>query len=208
MIYLLQGFTMGIASMAPIGAQNLFVMNSALTNALRRACLNALIVVFFDVTLAWGCFFGVGAIIETSRLLRMAVLLIGGIVVVRMGYALLKTEKAEAVLAGERTSLKNTVCRACVVTWFNPQAVIDCSMIFGAFRASLGEADGLRFIIGVTCASFCWFVGLTSVMSLIGSRLNAGVLKALNKVCGTVMIFYGCRLFLDFLRVAGITGVV
>ena len=56
----LQGLTMGLAYVAPIGLQNLFVINSALTHTRRRALLTALIVIFFDVTLALACFFGVG----------------------------------------------------------------------------------------------------------------------------------------------------
>ena len=43
----LQGLTMGLAYVAPIGMQNLFVINSALTNKRKRALLTALIVIFF-----------------------------------------------------------------------------------------------------------------------------------------------------------------
>ena len=50
---------MGLAYVAPIGLQNLFVINSALTHTRRRAILTALIVIFFDVTLALACFFGI-----------------------------------------------------------------------------------------------------------------------------------------------------
>ena len=56
----LQGLAIGLAYVAPIGMQNLFVINSALTQPRRRALLTALIVVFFDVTLALACFFGIG----------------------------------------------------------------------------------------------------------------------------------------------------
>ena len=64
MIYFLQGLTMGLAYVAPIGLQNLFVINSALTHSRHRALLTALIVIFFDVTLALACFFGIGAVME------------------------------------------------------------------------------------------------------------------------------------------------
>lgn len=53
----LQGLTMGLAYVAPIGMQNLFVINSALTNKRKRALLTALIVIFFDITLSLACFF-------------------------------------------------------------------------------------------------------------------------------------------------------
>ena len=56
-----QGLTMGLAYVAPIGLQNLFVINSALTQSRHRAFLTALIVIFFDISLALACFFGIGA---------------------------------------------------------------------------------------------------------------------------------------------------
>ena len=43
--YFIQGLTMGLAYVAPIGLQNLFVINSALTHPRRRALLTALIVI-------------------------------------------------------------------------------------------------------------------------------------------------------------------
>ena len=58
-----QGLTMGLAYVAPIGLQNLFVINSALTQSRHRAFLTALIVIFFDISLALACFFGIGALL-------------------------------------------------------------------------------------------------------------------------------------------------
>ena len=47
----LQGLTMGLAYVAPIGLQNLFVINSALTQKRSRVYLTALIVLLWDVSL-------------------------------------------------------------------------------------------------------------------------------------------------------------
>lgn len=74
MKYLLQGLTMGLAYVAPIGLQNLFVINSALTHTRKCALLTALIVIFFDVTLALACFFGVGAVMQRYEWLQMVIL--------------------------------------------------------------------------------------------------------------------------------------
>ena len=58
--FFFQGLTLGLAYVAPIGMQNLFVIDSALTKPRRRALLTALIVLFFDVSLSLSCFFGIG----------------------------------------------------------------------------------------------------------------------------------------------------
>ena len=59
----LQGLTMGLAYVAPIGLQNLFVINSALTQKRSRVYLTALIVIFWDISLGVACFLGAGALI-------------------------------------------------------------------------------------------------------------------------------------------------
>ena len=43
----LQGLSLGLAYVAPIGMQNLFVINSAMSQKLRRAIATALIVIFW-----------------------------------------------------------------------------------------------------------------------------------------------------------------
>ena len=58
--FFFQGLTLGLAYVAPIGMQNLFVIDSALTKPRRRALLTALIVLFFDASLSLSCFFGIG----------------------------------------------------------------------------------------------------------------------------------------------------
>ena len=86
----IQGLIMGLAYVAPIGLQNLFVINTALTQTRRRSFATAFIVIFFDVTLALACFFGIGAIMEKSQLIEMAVLLIGSLIVIWIGISLLR----------------------------------------------------------------------------------------------------------------------
>lgn len=56
----LQGLTMGLAYVAPIGLQNLFVINSALTQKRSRVYLTALIVIFWDISLGVCCFWARG----------------------------------------------------------------------------------------------------------------------------------------------------
>lgn len=60
----LQGLSLGLAYVAPIGMQNLFVINSAMSQKLKRAIATALIVIFWDISLGLSCFFGVGALMQ------------------------------------------------------------------------------------------------------------------------------------------------
>lgn len=199
--FYLQGLTIGLAYVAPIGLQNLFVINSALTQKRGRAYLTALIVTFFDVTLMLACFFGVGALMERFQWLQLAVLLVGSLIVCWIGIGLLRNKATlDAGRADVNVPLLQLAGKACVVTWFNPQALIDGTMLFGAFRASLPAGIEAAFVLGAASASTLWFFGVTTLISLFSTKFNGKVLRAINIVCGCVIIFYGLKLLYTFVR--------
>ena len=195
-----QGLTLGLAYVAPIGMQNLFVINSALTQSRLRALITALIVIFFDVTLAMACFFGIGLVMQKYAAVQMAVLFIGGLVVTYIGYGLIKSTVTELNGTAQTPGLMNTIWQACVVTWFNAQAVIDGTMLLGAFKATMSYAQSLHFLFGVLSASCLWFTGLALVVSLAGNLITPRVLNAVNKICGAVIIIYGLKLLCHFVE--------
>lgn len=196
----LQGLTMGLAYVAPIGMQNLFVINSALTNKRKRALLTALIVIFFDITLSLACFFGIGTIMQKFKWLQMVILCVGSLIVIYIGISLLRAKTQDLEKDHPTMSIKKTISSACVVTWFNPQAIIDGTMMLGAFHVTLAAGQETPFITGVACASFSWFIGLTFLISLISSKFNAKVMRWINIVCGVIIIGYGLKLFVSFVQ--------
>ena len=200
MQYFLQGLTMGLAYVAPIGLQNLFVINSALTHTRRRALLTAFIVIFFDVSLAFACFFGIGAIMQRYEWLQMIILLVGSIIVIFIGIGLLRA-KAERIEQSDLTSsIRKTISTACVVTWFNPQAIIDGTMMLGAFHVTLPGSQSIPFISGVGLASCLWFTAITLIISIFSNRFDAKILRIINVVCGIIIIFYGGKLLFNFIQ--------
>lgn len=197
MDFYIQGLTLGLAYVAPIGMQNLFVINSALTQTRLQALVTALIVIFFDVTLALACFFGIGLVMQKYPPVQLGILLLGGLVVVYIGVSLLKSSVRQ-IGGAQQMLLGKTVWAACVVTWFNAQAVIDGTMLLGAFKATMNHAQSLHFLFGVISASCLWFISLALIVSLAGSLITPRTLNLINKICGTVIIIYDIKLFWRF----------
>ena len=193
-----QGFLMGLAYVAPIGVQNLFVINSAITQKRSKALLIALIVIFFDISLAFACFFGIGLLIDKLEWLKLAILLIGSLIIIYIGQGLLRSKSSLKENNETNVSLTKVITTACVVTWFNPQAIIDGTMMLGAFRVSLPSDASTYFILGVTSASFTWFIGITLFVSLFSHKFNDKILRIINIICGIIIIFYGIKLLLSF----------
>ena len=199
MDFYLQGLALGLAYVAPIGMQNLFVINSALTQTRLRALVTALIVIFFlMLRWRWRAFFGIGLIMQKYAAVQMAMLFIGGLVVAYIGWGLLKSKVSALADIKQMLGLGQTVWQACVVTWFNAQAVIDGTMLLGAFKATMNHEQSLHFLFGVISASCLWFISLALIVSLAGSLITPRTLNLINKICGTVIIIYDIKLFWHF----------
>ena len=199
-MHFLQGLTMGLAYVAPIGLQNLFVINTALTQSRRRSAVTALIVIFFDISLALACFFGVGALMEQFPWVQKLVLLSGSVIVIGIGISLLRGKGTLDTSGDVNLPLRQVAATAFVVTWLNPQAIIDGTMMLGAFRVTLPAEQGLAFIAGVASASCLWFLGLTAFITRFSHKFNDRVLRVINIICGVVIIFYGLKLLLSFVK--------
>ena len=199
----LQGLTMGLAYVAPIGLQNLFVINSALTQRRSRVYLTALIVILWDVSLGVSCFLGAGALMQAVPWLQKVILGLGSLIVIWIGIGLLRSRASLEGGKDVNVPVWKLFTTAFVVTWFNPQAIIDGTMMLGAFRATLPTAQASSFISGVALASCLWFLGVTLVVSLLSRHFTPGVMVWINRVCGVVILCYGGSLLWSFLTMLG-----
>lgn len=196
----LQGLIIGLAYVAPIGMQNLFVINSALAQPRRRALLTAAIVTLFDVSLAFACYFGIGALVERFVWLQLVILLVGSGIVVWIGIGLLREKPSLDRTVDVNVPISKIAAKAFVVTWINPQALIDGTMLFGSFRINNPGMAGTQLILGSATASFLWFFGVTVLISCFSARFNDKILRIINIVCGGIIILYGVKLLLTFFQ--------
>ena len=187
---------LGFAYVMPIGAQNIFAINTALTQ--KRILATAFIIAFFDITLSIACFFGIGALIKLSVWIELAILGIGALVVFWIGLSIFRSKDTMSETKDVSLPLTRVIWTACVVTWFNPQAFIDGSLLLGAFHASLPSGKAFLFILGVSIASLTWWFGMTTIVSLIRTKINDKMLRVINIVCGLIIMFYGLKLLNSF----------
>lgn len=198
--YFFQGFVLGLAYVAPIGMQNLYVINtSSRTNRL-RAYQVALITIGFDVSLAMACFFGIGALLSRFPTLRVAFLLAGSFAMSVIGFTLLRSKVDTTVHAELNLPLPRVAVICFAVTWLNPQAIIDGSLLLGGFRASLSPASSTLFIAGVVTASFVWFISLATIVSSLRHLVSDRLLRAINLACGVMLIGFGLKLAHDLIK--------
>ncbi len=197
--YILQGLLFGIAYVAPIGAQNLYVINTATRKSKLQTYQVALITIFFDISLAISCFFGIGFLFDKNFMLKTIILLIGSIMVTYIGIGLIRSSPQISDDVNVGNSLVKTIASCFAVTWLNPQAIIDGSLLLGGFRASLPSEMSKYFILGVCIASFVWFNTLATFVSKFSNRFNY-IIKWINIICGAILILYGLKLGYFFIK--------
>jgi L-lysine exporter family protein LysE/ArgO len=190
-----QGFIFGLAYVAPIGPQNLFVINSSINNNKIKYKLKiVLIVVFFDISLALACFIGVGVLFALLPVLKYVLLFLGSIIIIIIGIrTVFRKIDVECNDKTEELSLLKIIFFGFSLAWLNPQAVIDGTMILGGVRAALPVYSAYVFMAGVCFASAIWF----GALSLLASNVIGKFKKALvfiNAACGIILVLCGFRL--------------
>jgi len=191
----LRGLLLSLALVSSIGMQNLFVFNNAINQPLKRAWPVTLMVWFADTALTLAGFFGMGAIISAHEMFKLIIMFLGGLLVIWIGFGILRSA-ASFKLESANTPLpmKKSLINAWVVTWANPQAIIDTSLMFGAMRGSLSNTQVTPFISGVVSATAIWFFGITLILGLLKERLPQRFLMWVNIISGVVVMFYGVYL--------------
>lgn len=198
--YVIQGFMLGLAYVAPIGMQNLYVINTAISKKRLRAYQVAFITSFFDISLALACFYGMGLLMDKSQLLKSIILFIGSLAVIYIGIQLLKSKPQTNKSVDINKSLIQITVTCFAVTWLNPQALIDGSLLLGGFRASLTGGASKLFIFGVCMASLIWFTVVTTIVSIFRNSFNDKIIKGINIICGSIIIYYGLKLGYNFIN--------
>src|SRR5512134_1615956 len=89
--YILQGLLLGLAYLAPIGMQNMYVINTALRMGRLRTYQVAGITTAFDISLALSCFFGVGLLLDVFPFLTGIMLLGGCLIVTYFGVKMVRS---------------------------------------------------------------------------------------------------------------------
>lgn len=196
MIYL-RGILIGFAFVAPIGMQNIYMFNNALSNKMSKALLYNFLVWFCDALFSFAAFYGIGALISANEIVKIIVMLVGGALTSYIGFNIIRSAKQTAIGSDrKKQTLKQALMTALIVSWGNPQAMIDGTMMLGASRATLTFEQSILFITGVVTASFIWDHGITIGFNLLRDKLPKKFLLAINLISGIIVAVYGLYLIL------------
>ena len=195
-MYFLQGLLVGLATFAPDGMQNHFIINTALVQPVRRIILTLFILALFDLSLSAAAFYGIGAVLEMWPITKLIVLIFGGLLIVYMGGNIFRTEP-DMHNVNTHIPIKKIIMSAIAVSWGNPQAILDATMMLGAFQANIPKEGIYYFFAGFLTMTPMWFGALATTMHLLAKKIKITHMAWINRFCGAVLVIYGVKLFID-----------
>ena len=191
-----QGFLLGLAYAMPIGAQNLYVINSASRGNMDNAMRTALIFATMDISLGIACILGVGHLVQTHSMIRLLVGSLGAGFLLFIGYGLIR--KSTPVADSAKPSVIGSLWKAAfLLTWCNPHALIDGSVLLGGYQSALTSAEVTLFAGGLALASSTWFISLSTVVNRFKAAITPKSITVINRICGLAMVVFGIRLALS-----------
>jgi L-lysine exporter family protein LysE/ArgO len=198
----LEGLALGFAYAMPLGTQNIFVIHEAMKSGLPRSYVTASIVTLMDVSLSLACFYGVGVLLESAPVFKQALMAGGACYLLYTGINLLRKPPAKVEWGeGEnQISFAKKVTMAFLLTWANPHALLDGTVLFGGYRSTLKQEDILLFVSGMVLASALWFFSLTSIIGAFRKVLNQKALFGIQVACGIILLALGGKMLSEFVK--------
>jgi len=194
----LAGLGIGLLVAAPIGPVNVLVIQRAVSRGFWGGLAAGLGAVIGDGLLAAIAALSVTAISDVMSAYAAWIQLIGGVLLVAFGLALLFTRPALAIPLGQKSHLlehAGIIPQTFFLTVTNPGAILGMAAMIGGLGSLIGGLntyfEALLLVAAVMGGSLLWWLGLSELIATIRHKLTEGRLKLINRIAGAVLIAFG-----------------
>lgn len=194
----LAGLGIGLLVAAPIGPVNVLVIQRAVSRGFWGGLAAGLGAVIGDGLLAALAALSVTAISNVMSAYAGWIQLIGGMLLVGFGFALLFTRPALAIPLGQKSHLlehAGIIPQTFFLTVTNPGAILGMAAMIGGLGSLIGGLntyfEALLLVAAVMGGSLIWWLGLSELIATIRHKLTEGRLKLINRIAGAVLIAFG-----------------
>lgn len=191
--FLSKGLVIGFSIAAPVGPIGVLCIRRSLAHGRYVGLATGLGAATADA--AYGCVAGFGLTAVSAFLIgqRFWLGLIGGLFLCYLGVRTLLTRPAEQPAATPAAGLVPAYVSTLFLTLANPMTILSFVAVFAGFGlgASPDYGSAGSLVAGVFLGSAAWWLLLSSGVALLGSRLDPGWLRSINRVSGLVLFAFG-----------------
>jgi threonine/homoserine/homoserine lactone efflux protein len=198
------GVCMGVVVAAPIGPVNILVIQRTLSGGFWAGLAAGIGAVLGDGLLAAIAAFSVTAISNLMIAHSESIKLVGGLLLIGFGLALLFRRPAMTIPVGQKSHLlehMGIIPQTFFLTVTNPGAVLGMAAMIGGFSSLIGGLntypEALLLVAAVMGGSFLWWFALSELIATLRHKLTEDRLKFINRIAGVVLFGFGLILLVD-----------
>jgi len=201
----LAGLGIGLLMAAPIGPVNVLVIQRVVAKGFWAGLAAGLGAVLGDGLLAAAGAFSIAAISDVILAYGDTIQLIGGVLLVAFGIALLVRRPVMTTPPHERSHiLEHTgiIPQTFILTVTNPGAVLGMAAMIGGLGSLIGglntNLEALILVVSVMGGSLLWWLGLSELVAKFRHKLTDNRLKVVNRIAGLILLGFGFALIVEF----------
>ena len=200
--YLIKGFIIGLSIAAPVGPMGVLVIRRTLAGGRWAGLVSGLGIASGDTLYgavgAFGLTFITGILIGGQFWLRLA----GGCFLGYLGLKTLLSRPAEQAVESKGRGWLGLYLSTFLLTLTNPPTILSFAAIVAAL--GIGSGPGSYFpaaliVAGVMAGSTCWWLILSTGVSLFRAKFNYRGFLWVNRVSGLVIITFGLLALISLL---------
>jgi threonine/homoserine/homoserine lactone efflux protein len=189
---LLRGGLIGLSVAAPVGPIGVLCIRRTLAEGRAYGLVSGLGAATADAVYgciaAFGLTFIAAALVSHQAWLR----LIGGLFLCYLGVKTLLARPAQQAAPSDGGGLWGAYASTFFLTLTNPVTILAFAAIFAGFGLASGGYDSAGLLVlGVFLGSACWWLLLSSVVSLFRTRFSPSGLRWVNRISGTIIVGFG-----------------
>jgi threonine/homoserine/homoserine lactone efflux protein len=189
----IRGLIIGFAIAAAVGPISLLVIRRSIEHGRAYGLASGLGVATADASYAGIAAFGLTAVTGLLVSGRVALGLVGGVIIALLGVRTILSRPGEVASAAERPGLAPAFASIYALTMTNPMTILSFAAVFAGLGLVAGSSfsDAAVLTLGVWTGSAVWWVVLTSIVAWARERLSPIVLVWINRISGAALVAFG-----------------
>jgi threonine/homoserine/homoserine lactone efflux protein len=189
----LRALIIGFTISAAVGPISLLVVRRTISHGTLYGWVSGLGVATADLTYGAVAAFGLTAVTAVLVSARVALGLIGGLVIVYLGYRTIRTVPGEVARDTERPGMLGAFLSIYALTMTNPLTIL----LFAGVFAGLGLGTGATFVdaavltLAVGAGSALWWTLVAPIVGWARERVSTRILLWINRLSGLALVLFG-----------------
>lgn len=198
-----KGLVLGLTIAAPVGPIGLLCIQRTLSQGRKHGLSSGLGAASADAIYGTIAAFGLSFLIAPLLADQTWLRLIGGFILLYMGVRAVITKPGDQGEYRTTSSIFASYISTFVLTLSNPMTILSFAGIFagmGLGQTPSDHSSAIILVLGVFSGSALWWLTLSTIVSLARSRVDAGVLKWINRGSGLILMGFALYLFYGLLQ--------